>query len=411
MSEIKKTLLIFEAGLQGAREYWLQDFKSAGYKLVLAQPWPLSWEASYVEDYLMCSLNPWNETAKMNVTDFAKFHNVVGVVCLNEGTVPYASEVTSLLNLPIVTKSDIQILRNKVTMRKKLAESEICQPNFVVVSGCTELKPESITYPAVVKPAQMMSSLGVKLVNNYEETIIAIQIAKEVDFDDENLRQHYGFSSDVLIEDYVNGDEYSFESFVQKGCIVDFFITKKFKCAEPYFDEIGHLAHPKITEELYSAIKNFLTKLHDNLEIQNAVTHTEAKVVGLKIVLIEIACRPGGDMIPKIHSLSANFNFAQAAAEIFTGVPVSKKIVEKSLRRPVAVFFPHDTKKTKITKNMVMNEMLGASIIEFIFGQSEPTFYVGLRTARRGYIIYSFEDVCKTEETLIKLSRLPQDHP
>ncbi|MBC7740986.1 MAG: ATP-grasp domain-containing protein [Bdellovibrionaceae bacterium] len=400
-----KTLLVFEAGFKSDREYWLLDFKMAGYKLVLVQPWPVDWESTYVDHYMQCKLHPWTNETKIHVVNFARKHSVSGIVCLNEGTVPFANEIANLLNLPSFSKESIIALRNKTIMRQKLSFTSIKQPSFQIIPANDKSVDFCVPYPAVVKPAEFMSSLGVKLVKNDDEASSAILEAREVDFEGENLRAHYGFNADVLLESYVHGDEYSFETFIQHGEIVDFFITKKFKCEEPYFDEIGHLTSPDISDELHLEIYKFIHTLHKELQIENAVTHTEAKILHKEITLIEIACRPGGDFIPKIHEYSANFNFPRAAAEIYTGTKVSQVALPRELRQKIAIFFPYDTKKYKITKDKVLAAVKNSSILEFVFDENkESLINPGLYTLRRGRIIFYASD--NTPKVLNELAAL-----
>lgn len=77
-------LLILESGFQDVREYWLQDLKAQGYQLYLAQPWPLSWEAPYVEDYLQCQLNKWGAEQRSLITSFCRKHQIQGILALTK---------------------------------------------------------------------------------------------------------------------------------------------------------------------------------------------------------------------------------------------------------------------------------------------------------------------------------------
>ena len=400
LSSLSNNLLILESGLQLSREYWLKDFINLGYNLYLAQPWPMTWEQPYIKKYLHIRFNPWTQVEQGSLRQFILDNNINGIICLNEGTIPFASDILKMISFPRLTSKDIKSLRNKMQMRKRLSDSEIFQPKYTYLDENTSIDNIDVSFPAVVKPAEMMASLGVKLVKDKAELASAVTAAQNVDFNGENLRQHYGFDKGVLIESYLNGNEFSIETFVQNGDIVDFFITRKFKCAEPYFDEIGHLANPPITSSLKTAIKKFILELHKTLGILNAITHTEVKIDGELVGLIEIGCRPGGDLIPLIHNLSADVSFADVAAKIHTGIKLENYWLPIDKRKEVAVYFPHDRQNFVITKLELDKILKNAKIFQFIFEENSEPINDGLATSRKGQIIFSHES---HTENILKL--------
>lgn len=401
MEGCSNNLLIFESGLQLSREYWLKDFIELGYNLFLAQPWPVTWEQPYIKKYLQIHFNPWLQEEKHKLIQFISENNICGIICLNEGSVPFASDIIEMVGFPRFCSEDIRILRNKHLMRTKLVTSGILQPQFIFIDENTNIESIAIKFPAIVKPTEMMASLGVKLVNNDVDFANAINAAKNVDFNGENLREHYGFKKGVLVESYLRGEEFSIETFVQNGEIIDFFLTRKFKCSEPYFDEIGHLANPQLSFSQLAAIKTFIHLLHEKLEILNSITHTEVKIDGDKIALIEIGCRPGGDLIPLIHKYSASVSFADVAAQIHTGIKIENNWLSIDHRKEVAVFFPHDRANFIAKKSDLEGLLINAQIHQFIFDETQEAINDGLATARKGQIVFSHNEF--TENILKQL--------
>ena len=89
----------------------------------------------------------------------------------------------------------------------------------------------------------MSSSLYVELVYNYDELIVA---AKNIFDATENLLD-YPMIKAVLIEEYVQGSEFSIELFLDEGKILFSSVTEKHKCGFPFFVEIGHVESSSIT--------------------------------------------------------------------------------------------------------------------------------------------------------------------
>ena len=103
-------LLIFESGLQLSREYWLKDFIDLGYNLFLAQPWPVTWEQPYIEKYLQIHFNPWTQEEKNKLIQFISENNICGIICLNEGSVPFASDIIEMVGFPCTPKGTLRSL-------------------------------------------------------------------------------------------------------------------------------------------------------------------------------------------------------------------------------------------------------------------------------------------------------------
>lgn len=340
-------IIVFEAGLQDHREYWLKEM-SKSYELILLQPWLPTWEKSYISEYIECTFDKWEQELERLVRLFIPM-NIKGVVCLNEGTVNFANDLQKSLKLPCIHSHHLpQALRNKKLMRQELLKSKLLSPK--VYSDIHQ-----VVFPVIVKPAEFMSSLGVSLVRNESELMQALKVATTIDIPEENLRTHYSLSSEVVIEEYIEGEEFSIECMVQKELILDIRITKKIKVLPPLFYETGHISNREFTEELLKRIHHYAKEVVKAFSLQNGLFHFEVMIRDKDIYTIELAARPGGDMIPYLYMNSEEMNYPRRVAEVFTDKKINPKSVESS--ESFAVYFPwgESFERTYLSEEVLKN--------------------------------------------------------
>lgn len=325
-----ETLIIFEAGLQEYREYWLQGL-SKHFNLILLQPWEPSWEAPYIQSYVKCSFDSWNLELR-RLTDLFSKQRIKGIIALNEGTVNFAVDLQKALQVPLTHELlDSSVIRNKLRMRMKLKEDGFLVP-------VTYKKNDQIKFPVIVKPSEFMSSMGVMLAYHSDELDKSYETARTVDIPEENLRDHYKLSEDVVIEEYIDGEEFSIECWAQDGKILNFSVTKKIKVLPPLFYETGHISSAEIASDLRLEIEKYVAKTVDSFKLRNGLYHFEVMIRDNKVYTVELAARPGGGMIPYLYMLTSGEDYPLILGNIMSGEKQQKLTQPKS---SAAVFFPY----------------------------------------------------------------------
>lgn len=142
-------------------------------------------------------------------------------------------------------------------------------------------------YPYIVKPVDRSGSRGINLVHNY------VQLKNAVN---ESLEE--SFISQSIIEEFIEGDEYSVESYSTEGSHFILQITEKYTSGAPRFIEKAHLAPALIEASLEKKIKEVVSKALTNLKVEFGASHSEIKIDKAgNIKIIEIGSRMGGDFI------------------------------------------------------------------------------------------------------------------
>lgn len=181
---------------------------------------------------------------------------------------------------------------------------------------------EGLVFPVIVKPRDNSGSRGVKLCRNTEELKASIEEALE------NSKL-----DTVLVEEFIEGPEYSIEGLHYDGMSEVIQFTEKKTTEFPYNVELGHKQPANLTEEQKNAIREIVTKIGKALNFENCPSHTELKINDRGIFVIETSPRLGGDYITStLTPLSTGINLEDQLLYIALGEPVDTKTgrVEKA---------------------------------------------------------------------------------
>ena len=171
---------------------------------------------------------------------------------------------------------------------------------------------EGLVYPVIVKPRDNSGSRGVKLCRNQEELRTSIAEALE------NSRL-----DSVLVEEFIEGPEYSIEGLHYDGKSEVIQFTEKKTTEFPYNVELGHKQPALLTDEQKDAIREIVAKIGSALRFENCPSHTELKINDRGIFVIETSPRLGGDFITStLVPLSTGINMEDQLLNIAFGEKV-----------------------------------------------------------------------------------------
>ncbi len=197
------------------------------------------------------------------------------------------NHVQRLLGNPCNPPVTDTVATNKYDMRQAFRAAGIPCPGFLKVTAVPEeTELAGMTYPMIVKPTDRSGSRGIFKVESYGELAKAVPLSMESSFE-----------KSAIVEEYIDGPEYSCEgiSFAGKHHFLAF--TKKFTTGAPHFIETGHQEPSDIPPEMQDSIKAILSSALDALHIQYGASHAEFKLTPQGPRIIEIGSRMGGDCI------------------------------------------------------------------------------------------------------------------
>ena len=181
---------------------------------------------------------------------------------------------------------------------------------------------EGLVFPVIVKPRDNSGSRGVKLCRDKNELQISIDEALE------NSKL-----DTVLVEEFIEGPEYSIESLHHDGKSEVIQFTEKKTTEFPYNVELGHIQPANISLENQQKIRDIVSKIGEALNFVNCPSHTELKINKRGIFVIETSPRLGGDYITStLTPLSTGVNLEDELLKISLGEEInpSPKAVQYS---------------------------------------------------------------------------------
>ena len=311
---MKKKLVII--GANDFQNQLILKAKELGYETHV-----FAWKDGSIGESTADYFYPISIIEKDKILEECRKINPVGVCSIASDlasiTVNYVAENLGLACNPTsITKQ----CTNKYEMRKRLKECNIKTPLFIKVKEDCDISKIVMNFPAIVKPTDRSGSRGITKVYSKEELLPAIKYASKDSFDKE-----------AIIEEYIEGNEYSCECVTYKGKHYFLAFTKKYTTGAPNFIEVGHAEPSDIPDRIQQYIKQEIFKALTALGIQNGASHTEFKIDDKEnFEIIEIGARMGGDCIGSdLVRLSTGYDFVKMVIDIACGdEPDFRKVVE-----------------------------------------------------------------------------------
>lgn len=396
-----KRLLIVEPGFREYKEpivAMLAD--SPGIELYSAVGLPTvesSWINQYTKGVFAFSYTENDLVEKTRAFEAERNVKFDGALTYVDTSVHFVHQLQIELNLPRISLLPSRDIRGKARMRKLFANTEISQPAFCIIPGdkaLTTLPDAGLAYPFIVKPSEMMSSLAVRKVKSDLEFRTAVILAMYADFDGENLRSLYGdISSDVLLEQFIDGPEYSVESQVLGGITKVLGVTEKALSGPESFDEVGHVfpAAP-LDPVVHDRIHKMVAQAHSALQLQNTFTHIEFRIQNDQPYLIELNCRIGGDLISELVRLSLYPNLGVLLASTAIGEAIEDLSTSDSGQHAIKFL---EARSSGIFVYNSIDHIVAPSIRAKYFFKSGDRFTItpGQPAPRLGYLIGRSIDV------------------
>ena len=174
---------------------------------------------------------------------------------------------------------------------------------------------DDLYFPLIVKPRDNSGSRGVKLCRSKEELQESLQEALQ-----------YSHLDTVLVEEYIEGQEYSIEGLHYEGKSEVIQFTEKTTTEFPYNVEVAHKQPANLTEAQKEAIRELIAKIATCMDFENCPSHTELKINERGIFVIETSPRLGGDYITStLVPLSTGINMEDQLLNIALGEKVDTK--------------------------------------------------------------------------------------
>lgn len=321
---------------------------------------------------------PISTIDKEKILEAARTHRIDAIVTTSDYPVRTVAYVCEQLNLVGLSSYAAKACTDKSLLREIMKREGIYTPKFWCISDLQQLTClEKIAFPVVIKPVDSSASRGVRLVTKfgdlakiYNDTIV------------------YSKSKKVIIEEYIDGPEYSIEVLVQHGNVHIIAITEKTTSELPYFIEERHIVPANLSIQDSQRISSLVNNIIQVVKLDNSAAHVEVRLTSSGPVLIEMGARLGGDYITSdLVPLATGVNMLANIVEIALGEPVQ---VQASFNKFAGIQFvaPEDLGRVTDKTDILLTER---SLIKYKLDLTAKNVYQS-SLDRCGYFIVCDEE-------------------
>lgn len=239
-----------------------------------------------------------------------------------------------------------KISTNKYEMRKAFLKNGVSVPKFVEISDSNDLSQlKKMKMPIIVKPTDRSGSRSITKIENLNDIN---KIKKAV-----NEAIKTSFEKKAIVEEYIDGEEFSAEGITYNGKHALLAITRKQTTGAPHFIETGHVQPAELDSETIEKIKKEVFAGLKSLKIKNSASHAEFKITpNGEIKIIEIGARMGGDCIGSdLVQISTGYDFLKMVIDVALGNPPNfEKITQQKKAVIKFVFTKEDIEELEKVK-------------------------------------------------------------
>ena len=260
------------------------------------------------------------DQAISQIQETASQHPFSAVIATDDATVPLAKDISEKLGLPTNGSRALSASTDKAAFRVACLEQGLPCPAFFVIRPDQPADPcfERVGFPCVAKPLSLSASRGVIRCDTQEELLSAV----------ERIRKLVGKEKpqagrQILVEEYLPGDEYSVEALLHDGQLELLAIFEKPEpMTGPFFEETIYVTPPQLDGDTLASIKTALTEMAIALEFREGPLHAELRISESEISFIEVASRTIGGRCGKV-------------IEFLTGASLENWVLANAVRQSI----------------------------------------------------------------------------
>ncbi len=323
------------------------------------------------------------------IIEAAKRNRVDGVMTIaSDMPMRSVAAVADELGLVGISKETAIKATDKGEMRMALRKSGVPIPDFYRVRSKEEYrsavnKIKEAGYKCIVKPADNSGSRGIDLLSDFEQETID----NAYEYSKQSSR-----SGDLMVEEYMEGDEVSVESLSIDGICHVIQITDKLTTGAPYFVEMGHSQPSGLSEDTKEKIRQITIAANKAIGIENGPAHTEIKITKDGPKIIELGARLGGDNITThLTPLSTGVDMVECCINIAMGMAVN---LNTRMNRGSAIrYFPLEKGKIKNIEGVEQAQKIpGVVQVSIVRGVGESVNGIKNSGDRVGFVITEGDD-------------------
>ena len=294
-----------------------------------------------------------NITSEEEMLRVAREEQVDGVIhpC-SEVSMNVMGRINDELGLSGISREAAIRATNRHLMREAFEAGNAPSPKSILTESAEDAwnhLQNGFDSDGILKPSRNSGSRGIAKVTRdmpKEDFVKAYDVALQESRD-----------KSVLIEQFIEGPEFSIEIIVWDGKVNVLTVTDKKTTEAPHFVELGHSQPSCFSAEDVEKLKAAAVAGVKALGVNNCACHAEAKLMDGKAYLMEIGARLGGDFIStELTHLSTGIDMVAAAINCALGIEPCLEPTEEKHGVCIRYFCPKPGKLVNISNTEVLND-------------------------------------------------------
>ncbi len=323
-----------------------------------------AWEEGAVGKQFADYFYPISIVEKEKILEIAKTLHPAGVISIASDLASITVNfLTNALGLTGNSMQCTEVTTDKYQMRNELSKHELPCPHFCLLDERNNnTLIDGLYFPLIVKPTDRSGSRGVTKVEEKRFMNQAIERA----FSE-------SFTKRVIVEEFIEGQEYSIEMLSWQGEHHFIQTTEKETSGAPYFVEKAQHQPAILDGNMVSKIIDIIKRALTVLGIENGASHSEIIITPENDIFItEIGARMGGDYIGSdLVELSTGFDFVKAVIEVSLGAKPEISITKNNFSG-VCYVLPSAGKLMKLVDNSTAYSEIVRSEVYYTLGEVIP---------------------------------------
>lgn len=342
----QKKLLVLAAGILQVPV--IKKAKEMGIYVIAADGDPNAVGLKYADKAIVVNI-----TSEEDVLKVAHEEHIDGVIhpC-SEVSMNVMGRLNDELVLSGITREQAIRATNKHLMREAFEKGNAPTPKSFLTENVENAwmhLQNDFSTDGILKPSRNSGSRGIAKVSrdmDKADFVKAYDIALNESRD-----------KSVLIEQFIEGPEFSIEIIVWNGKVNVLTVTDKKTTGAPHFVELGHNQPSCFSAADVETLKIAAVAGVKALGVNNCACHAEAKLMDGKAYLMEIGARLGGDFIStELTHLSTGIDMVAAAINVALGVEPDLNSKEEPKGVCIRYFCPKPGKLVSISNTEILKD-------------------------------------------------------
>lgn len=339
-----KKILVLAAGILQVPV--IKKAKEMGVYVIAADGDPNAVGLQYADKAVVVNI-----TSEEDMLRVARDEQIDGVIhpC-SEVSMNVMGRINDELGLSGVTGEQAIRATNKHLMREAFEKGNAPSPKSMLTENAEDAwmhLQNDFSTDGILKPSRNSGSRGIAKVSRDMDKADFIKAY--------NIALNESRDKSVLIEQFIEGPEFSVEIIVWNGNVNVLTVTDKKTTGAPHFVELGHNQPSCFSAADVETLKTAAVAGVKALGVNNCACHAEAKLMDGKAYLMEIGARLGGDFIStELTHLSTGVDMVAAAINVALGVEPDLNPKEEPKGVCIRYFCPTPGKLVSISNTEIL---------------------------------------------------------